>query len=265
MEAIYLKIAGFTFRLIFYPTGNIFFKNKLLEWIKEHLSGFILTIKPDKNDFTIKMKEQNIFEIIRKIKGRQKHFLHFLQYSGKKEITSYYHVSISQFQYFFKNALLILLSRHNGFILHSSATNYHNSALLFVGNQRAGKSTAMSLLHPIFPSIGDDSVIIKKENKEYYMYQTPFIEKNYWVKKDANRYKINKVFFLKKSKKFKTRKIYNHEIVISLLLQQLIYIKSIEDKQIKHLLEFAIQFNKFYFLYFDKNRNKLTKLLENEK
>ncbi|MEO0185730.1 MAG: hypothetical protein ABIL20_08045, partial [candidate division WOR-3 bacterium] len=71
-----------------------------------------------------------------------------------------------------------------------------------------GKSTAMTLLSKKFLPVASDTVIIKKEKKEFYVYQTPFLEKDDWVKKDKKKYPLGKIFFLKKDIKPPLRRNY---------------------------------------------------------
>lgn len=76
-----------------------------------------------------------------------------------------------------------LLADNKGFILRSSAANFNEKAYLFLGKSGAGKFTIMKLLNGKYSALADDDVIVKKESYNYYLYQSPFLEKEWWIKK----------------------------------------------------------------------------------
>ena len=77
----------------------------------------------------------------------------------------------------------------------------------------AGKSTVIKLLRFHHPAQADDNVIIKKERiTPYFFYQTPFIEKEWWV--NPSKYQINKIFFLRKARYTRIEKNRGEKIFI---------------------------------------------------
>jgi hypothetical protein len=50
--------------------------------------------------------------------------------------------------------------------------------------------------------------------------QTPFLEKDSWVKKDKIKYPLGKIFFLKKANFFKIEKIEDKKEILNLILKQ---------------------------------------------
>ena len=120
----------------------------------------------------------------------------------------------------------------------------------------------MQLLNQKYPALTDDSVIIKKEAKKFFFYQSHLIEKEWWIKRNSDKYDIAKIFFIKKSKQFKIEKIENKEYILDNLFRQFYtQDKNHVQKQMKYLLEFVNEFDDFYNLYFVKDENKLIKIL----
>ena len=260
MDNIYLSIAGFNIKISFHQPENTFFINRLQAAIKTHYQGFSLAAAPKKADFEIRICGQRVFEIIpKKIGGREKSFLNVWEHSGRNKIVTYHHISALQFQYILKNVVLELLARDKGFIIHASASKVGDEAVLFTGQPGAGKSTAMSLLHPKFCALADDSAIIRKIKGRFYFFQTPLTEKNSWVKKGSPGYKIKGVFFLRKSLEFKTERLDNKTAVLERLSKQLFTEERFWSYQGRYLLEF-VNNTSFYSLFFAKDRRKTRQL-----
>ena len=113
-----------------------------------------------------------------------------------------------------------------------------------------------------YPALSDDLSIIKKEKNDLIYYQTPYIEKNDWIIKNKKKFRIGKLFFIRKSNDFKIEKIQSKIYVVNELTKQ-IMVKSYFPKQdLNNLLSFIQNFNEFYFLYFAKNSIKLTNLIK---
>jgi hypothetical protein len=96
--------------------------------------------------------------------------------------------------------LLQLFSASKSFFMHLSAVIYKNNAYIFLGRNGSGKSTIVKLLKsPHVIPFCDDVGILKEDNGEYKLYQSPFKEKNDY-KKDKHGYHIKGVYLLGKSK-----------------------------------------------------------------
>lgn len=264
LNTIYLQIAGLNIKINFTPpqkkTDDYFSYNKLRFTISHYFSGFFLAKKPSKIDYHIELTKSNLLLHRQVNNGKITYTLDFY-IQEKNKILSFQHISLAQFLLLLKQAINRLTLNSNLFLLHASASNNDGKALIFTGKPNAGKSTIMTMIKENYPPLADDSVIIKKNNF-YNLYQTPFIEKNDWLIKTNKAFLIDKIFFLKKSKYFKVKKIINKKCILQRLLAQLIITKDNYKIMVKHAIEFVNNFNDFYYLYFAKDKKKLYKLLK---
>lgn len=203
IESIYLNIAGFNIEVIFLPTEWEFAKKLKQEEIKKYWSGFIVNI-PKKIDFKINFKEVSYLRIFEK---NQFYYLGFYRLKSKKSIETYYQISLFQFQVILRDVIDMLLG-DKGFYLHASSSAIDNDqAIIFTGKNGAGKSTMMKKMKEKgYKPLADDTVIIKKEGKEFFLYQTPMIEKEWWVEKNSKKYKIKEINYMEKWMPVKIKK-----------------------------------------------------------
>ncbi|MFA5770293.1 MAG: hypothetical protein WC894_02250 [Patescibacteria group bacterium] len=255
IETIYLNIAGFNIQVDLKPIEWRFALKLKEKEIKKYWTGFIVS-KPKTIDFIINFIERSYLEVLYK-KKEKKQYMGFFEEINKKEINTFYQISIFQFQVILRRIISILLAG-NGFILHGSASDINGRAFLFTGNNGAGKSTTMKLLNPEHPALADDTVIIKKENSQYYLYQTPFIEKEWWVKKNSQKLELEKVYFLKKEKFFKEEIIKDKNLLFEKIIKQF-WTEDDEfvSKKTKLIYKFSHEFNKFYYFSVAKNKKRL--------
>ena len=169
--------------------------------------------------------------------------------------------NIFQFQYILRTVLQILLINHHGFFLHASANNINGKANLFLGKNRAGKSTISQLIRSKYSVLADDMVIVKKENNIFKLYQSPYMEKNQNFKRGSGYYIIDRIFFLKKASFCKLEKIENKKLILLKVLSQLYTDKESKIKQVGYIFDLISRVNKFYILYFTKDGEKLKNLL----
>lgn len=254
---IVLRIAGFGITInlgdsLDYP----FSKKKLSDDINKYLKGFI---HPEEktNDFKINIKQEVSNDVIYKKKEKSFYFKIFK--IEKRQINCNYEISFSQISFIIRYIILQLLSENNGFLMHGSAVAINGKAYIFTGPSGAGKSTIMKMLNTKYPALADDSVIIKQENGKYYLYQTPIIEKESWVKKQSKKYPIEGIFFLNKSKDFKTEKIINKKEIVARIISQLFVNQDQTKKQVSSIMGFIKKFNQFKMISFSKNQKKLIK------
>lgn len=250
-----LNIAGFNIQINLTPTEWEFAFKLKEEEIQKYWKGFIVG-KPTKIDYKINFVERSYLEVLYK-KKEKKQYMGFFEEKNKKEINTFYQINIFQFQVILRRIINILLAG-NGFILHGSASQVSGQAYLFTGNNGAGKSTTMKLLNPEYPALADDTAIIKKEKNQYFLYQTPFIEKEWWVKKNSQKLPLKKVYFLKKKRYFKEEIIEDKGFLFEKVIKQF----WTEDdkfvtKKTKLIYQFTHSFNHFYYLSLDKNKTKL--------
>lgn len=264
-NTIYLNIAEIRLRIRFISSAkkqiNFLAYHGLDQQIVKLLEGFVEVQKPKTTFLTIDLfKDVPTFRRYTDDSTAQNYIL--FSEAGINSIKSFQHISYSQFM----NLLLInlqqLLAKNKGFLLHAAANNVLGNAYIYTGSSGAGKSTAMTYLHKKYPSLADDSVIIKKEKGSFYFYQTPFIEKNSWVIKIKGSHKIGGVFFLRKSSYFKAERITNKNYIFSRLAKQLWTDTMSLRQQMKYFMEFVQSFNEFYLLSFAKDEEKFTEVIE---
>lgn len=257
---IFLKIAGFNIQINLKQTEWEFaFKLKQKE-INKYWGGFIVD-KPEKIHLKINFVERSYLEVLYK-KKENKQFMSFFEDKNNKEINTFYQISIFQFQVILRRAICKLLAG-NGFILHGSASNIDGNAYVFTGNNGAGKSTTMKMLNPQYPALSDDTVIIKKEKNQYYLYQTPFIEKEWWIKKNSQKLLLDKVCFLIKEKYFKEEIIKDKGLLFEKIIKQF-WTEDDEfvTKKTKLIYQFTHSFDKFYYFFLSKNKIKLLDFID---
>jgi len=256
-KSIYLQIAGFNIKILsktYKDMENIeiTYKN-----IKITYKGFLLSGEPKKIDYYIILwNDSNPFFL----RQGKKNFLFFYEQTGFRQIT----VSSPLTWIHFSILLRVILSdllQENGFLLHASASIINSKAVIFLGKSGAGKSTVTQLLKPKYRILADDTIIIRKENNTFYLYQTPFIEKHSYLKTN-HKYLILSINFLKKEKICKLKKVVNSTQIRKQFFSQLYSEKKYLSKDIKIVLEFLAKFQAFYILFFSKEPNSLFKSLK---
>jgi len=250
MNCIYLNIAGFIIKVIFGNTDWDFISNKMIDDIKENLNGFIVKKEDKKIDFTIRFIEKRNF--IGKTDKSGHQFVVIFEKKSKKLMDTYYQIGFIQFQFILREVINDLLSENDGYILHASAVSLNNQAYIFLGKPSAGKSTIMKLASKIYKPLADDSVYIRKINNDFYLFQTPMIEKEMIRNKSNKRFFIKKIFFLKKGKNFLLEAIDIKKKIIQLFFRQIQTNKNLLKKQFPKLVDFVNKKNTFYILTFSK-------------
>ena len=261
MEKIKFKIAGFVFVISFQETEIPSRRKKFVKIIKNYLNDFIFNDSIKKPDYYINIIDILSYHVF-KLKNKKNYFINFWK---EKDIyaETYYHISLAHFQYILRRAILTLFSKKHGFMLHSSAVLINGKAHIFTGSSGAGKSTVVRLLKKENKPLADDNVFVKKENGIYYLYQTPFIEKENRVKRGKNKFEIGGVYFLKKSDDFKLEKIMDKESVFNKLAKEFWTKDKMEsEKQLPFLFKFSYNFDRFFYLYFKKQKKGLLNTLE---
>ncbi len=260
---IYLFIAGFLIKLKFTPFVSK--KNKLISinHINKNIQLFFdhfIIQNPQRNpDIIIELKKHIPLIINNISKKPSDNYLYLYQQRGKY-VTTFQHISLNQFIFILIRIFHVLLKENNGWFLHCSASLIDGKAHLFLGKPGAGKSTIMTLLHPHFPALCDDSMIIKKEGRDYYCYQFPIVEKNWWVEKTNKRYEIGGIYILQKANKCSLEKISNKQKILSFFIQQLWTMPDDRNKQTAWCLDFIEKGNNYYKLYSEKNKKKILHL-----
>lgn len=269
MDTLFFNLAGFNIQINFiHKVGESwhveYLRNKIHSELVVYLKGFIVFEKPKAIDITIEFTD-GAFEKVLISKTNKKAYFPIFKLSKSQKIITYYQISLNQFQTVLRQTILTLFKKKSGFIIHSSSIVKNGYGYLFLGKSGAGKSTIVDLLNQKYQAFSDDMTIIRNIKNKYYIFQTPFAEKGWWIKKNTHRYELRRVMILHKSKDFKIKKIFNKPIISEILLTQ-IDAKNITDKKtIREALTFAKKFPSFYDIYFDRDRNRLEKLIESSR
>lgn len=264
MRKLYFQVAGSLIKINFHKAQSSHREKIFRKMMQTHFNRFITQRGKKQPDYTINFTEQNNFELLKK-SDRTKHFMNIAEYLPHNTLTSYYHISISQFQFILRNVIQILLTENNGFILHASACVIDGKASLFTGFSGAGKSTVIKLLKTKYPALADDTVIIQKKGETFSLYQIPIAEKEWWIEKGPTKYPLEKVFFLRQADVFRTDSMKDKDKILKDMLKQFwtndtMYVK----KQMQTVFAFVSHFHNFYTLSFRKEKRGLIKLLRGD-
>lgn len=264
MDELYAVIGGFNFKFSFKNDLNdprtTYSKGKAEIDLLIYLRIFLTTTKPKKFDFEIELCDLGEAELLN-IESNKKTYSPLYQKVTDKKFITYFQNNITQFETVLKHALLLLLKQNGGFGIHSSVANINGKAYLFLGNSGAGKSTSVELLNDKFPTLNDDITLIKKIGNKYFVFQTPFTEKAWWIKKTQKFYPVTKIFFIHKSQEFKSESNTNRKVISSNLLSQVIAAQFLDKDILENVKVFIKGMNNFYDLYFAKDSDKLVKLI----
>lgn len=260
IETIILNVAGFYIQINLFQTEWIYSRDKFTRELLDYYHCFIVDKKDIEGDFIIDIIEQRKFLYYNRNKVG---LIELFREKTSDHLTTYYQLSIIQFQLLINNALHYLLKKHNGCILHASANALKDKAVVFLGPTGQGKSTIMKLLNETYPALADDSVILRKINNKLYVFQTPTMEKESWVKKSSNSYLLKSIFFLgKKATSFHVMKLMDKNTILNALVKQLLVDQSNSKKQIIFLMDLLKDFTSFYSIQFLKKQNQLLDLFD---
>ncbi len=267
MDETYAQIGGYNIKIIFkkiydQEPGLVYYRKKVALDTQLYLGQFNLLSKPKKFDFEIE-----ICDLVDPTLLNTKDQIYsplFQKISDKKFIT-YYQNNISQLEMVVKHALLILTEKHGGFGIHASCANVNGRAYLFLGKSGAGKSTSVELLKDKYPTISDDMTLLKKIGQKYYVFNTPFLEKSWWIKKSHDLYQIDKIFFIHKSAEFKMNSKPKNNQLTTGLFKQVEAAQNPDKNILKNVNEFIKSTNNFYDLYFAKDSKNLIELISHIK
>ncbi len=258
-DTIYFQIAGFNICINFHETEWTYIRNKLKDEIVTYLKSFLINAKPTKTDYQIDIIWEQELKILY-FKKEKTAFLWFYKKKTQNNITTTYAISIVEFCKLLTQVLSDLLLKNKGFLLHSSAAKIRSKADIFLGPSGAGKSTIAGLLKDRFHVLSDDISIIRKENGKYYLYQTPFVDKAFWIKNQTEKYPLGRIFFLEKSKDFEVVKVKDKKNIIRRLLmlyEERIFNKKSWQTVVNNILDFAADHDDFYNLHFPKDGRKI--------
>lgn len=263
-HSLYLKIAQFNLKITFVASRLPFQQKKIEDEIREYYQHFIVTSRPDTIHYSLQFTDRLKYEVL--YDSKTKLNFHSI-YQGNLEkddsMNVFYQISLFQFQYLIRDIVVKLLKNTGGFVIHASGNNHHGSAVIFAGPSGEGKSTAMKLLHPAYPSIADDSIIIRLEKGKYIAYQTPMTEKEDWVVKGAKGYLLKRVFFPVKSKRFFFEKVTDKEYILKRILEEFwTRNESYTKAQLQDIFAFVASMDEVYNVHFAKDQKKFIRLFK---
>lgn len=261
---LYLDVAGFNIEMVFHPIDNIHLRESFIEDIKRDYSGFIVKSIRGKVDFTIDFMEAVDVHMIYREKQKT-YYYETIRYKKNNHLETFYRVGAAQFTFIFKQILLRILGQKNAFMLHTSAAKIGRYVYLFMAHSGGGKSTTMKFLGHKYQSLADDSVIIKKEGGKYYLYQTPMVEKEWWIKKSSQRYEIGALYFIQKAKTLEEKEFASKKDMMPYLMDQILVTDLEAKAPVKLIMKFAKEFNRFRLLYLPKDRDILLKFFDEKK
>lgn len=256
MKEIYLQIGGFVIQMCFIrDEETLIFVDYFYALIKHYYKNFIIERKPLQIDYVVEVTYHKKFQILQK-RNQKEIFINFYKQIRKRKIRTYYHISAMQLEIIIRNIVQELLLAHEGFLIHGSGIKIKNRAYLFLGASGAGKSTLAKLLSPQGIPIADDTLILRRENKNYFCYSTATVEKNFWVHKNAQRIPLEKIFFIQKAAIDKVSSVRDKEEIIHLMSKQIFSEYGYTHKNFPHIITFVNDFHEFYYLYFSLKKPK---------
>lgn len=264
-----LYLAGFLVRIVCHDSTRSTMNKRIIGLYQRYFQPFLM--HPDNHgkrvDYTIHLI--NRIQILTFVKGERNrfpavHFIDFFSSKKKAEVVTYYENSFFEFKHLVKIVLAELLELNRGFMMHASAVGRADRAFVFTGTSGSGKSTIAKLLSKDFVPLCDDLVIIRKESRFFFLYQTPFRGEKYLIKKTPQRYSVHSVFFLSKSYDYRIAKILNREKIFPNLLNQIWY-WGVKEKQNSMItaMNFGSTVKNIKWCYFGKKRQRLVDLLIN--
>src|SRR3989344_641015 len=258
MDVSYLRIADFVIKINFFknkefPNSIDFFKQKM------YLLQPYLLLSSQKYDFELTLIYRNNFDTLID-KKRKKHLIGFYEEKTSNHFISYYHISSEQLLIIVRDIIQKLLQRDKGIFVHGSAAigKLNDKGVIFLGQSGAGKSTIINLIKSEYIAIADDIFIIKEIAGKYYIYQTPFIQKNKSGNQQNERILLSSIFILKKGKEEKKVLIHDVAKIFSFISNQSFTDLVDNVEQIKFILKLSVKVKKVYILTFSlHNREEL--------
>lgn len=261
-HSYYLNVADFVIKIILGPTEHIYFKRKLIEEIQNVWgSGGFLKSHTKKVDLKIfyKKSESN-FSVVSKNKGKEHYFLGYELNLEKSEIYLPYFSGIPHLNLALREAVLFLLD-DNGLLFHSSCVvDEKKNIYVFMAKSGGGKSTISNMLKSDnnYIKVADDSLIFRRLKDTWYLFTTPFIEKNV-LPKSLKSKKIN-IYLIKKGNLVEVRKI--EKDLVTILLEQLwLRNNNLKGNKLKLLMSFSKE-NSFFELTCTLNKSDLINVLK---
>jgi len=154
------------------------------------------------------------------------------------------------FDFFFRHLFGLVLPSFNGFMLHASSVAKDGRGYIFAGESGSGKSTIIKLSKSFQP-LADDSTIIRRVRKNFFVFASPFSEKEKIERKNSF-FPLGGIYFLVKDKKNYLNKLSPNLVLEKLIVNVWPYLSNEFLKQAFPLLTQAAEKIPGYTLNFKK-------------
>lgn len=257
MKNTCLSIAGFTIQLVFHATEYTQAQKLFLLQLSKAYKGFMIEGSDKKIDFSLHVMQSNQTEVL---KYKERNYIEYYKVrKNKNSLTTFYSISVEQLAQLLRYILFHLI-KEGGFFMHGAVAIHNDKALLFVGASGAGKSTIVGMARKIATPFADDSFIIRNIKGVYYCFQTPFLDKQTWIKKINKGFKVGKIYLLEQSKHTSIEKI-DSEKAKDAIFVELISSSATIKQSSQSMLRFLHSFDTAYRLKFSLNAKILSKIL----
>jgi len=235
-----------------------FFKDKWLKYADSDIDASSRIIMTDYSFFIFNEKLKRC-DILFKKSGLS---------SRKKSLPGYLHF-LSTLKMLFR---LILSPGNKGIVLHASSACHKGYSYIFMGPSGFGKSTVIKMLG-MENSFSDDSSVIRKTGKGYFIYPVPFWNKESLqeIKSPQKSVRLKAIFLIERSDKTEISRIGYKEALAELLysdspFQQLRFLDSksgikgfytFSENMLKHVPVFKLRIRKHEYF-----KNEFTRLIE---
>lgn len=263
-QRYYIKVAGFTIKIVLEPTEQIIFKRHVVEAIQKtwRKGGFLKITSSTKIDFEIRFTSvPNQMGIIEKNNGKDHYYLALRRDFASRKIIAFYFTSLPVLQILMREILSFLVEK-DGFLLHASSCQDKKGNLkLFLAPSGGGKTTTANLLSKgrFCMKFSDDLLIIRRKKGKWFFFSPPLIEKGtYPVEKKA---KSAEMYFVKKSDHASKEPLMRKNKILKTIINQ-IWVRSekLEKKTLVNAMSFVAE-NEFYLLKATLNAKVMQKLL----
>ncbi|MBS2100246.1 hypothetical protein [Carboxylicivirga linearis] len=144
--------------------------------------------------------------------------------------------------------LQFIVHNSKGFVMHASAVNYKNMGFLFSAVSGTGKSTMARLWQEKGATIiNDDRIIVRPNNGNYYLHNTPMP----YYKDENKKVKLQNLFIIKQSTENYIKPLSTTNGTLSILSNCIQY--HFNETQIKERLDYiakVVQKHKVYVIGF---------------
>lgn len=248
-QNLFLEVADNIFQIAI----NI--KNReILNFLQEKY----LTITTNKKPACL-IKIKNSQKIFVKIISFRRIEIHFPNKIINNENQSY-KKSLYQLNRIIQSMINYIAIRKKIYILHASGFVKKNKAFVFAGPSGIGKTTLIKKV-PKRMVIGEDEVVLKKDNNEWNAYFSPF--KKEYANSNYRKIPLNGIYFLFKGKKNSIQKVTKFEGLKRLISNHISFPTSLKKiRKINELINVYYSYHqKKDSLNIKRERRKYAKLL----